>query len=156
MELITPDGKGPMPSSIGTYELISCTKLKNTSTTNEPFEERKKRIEEGRITPFEQINHRLCMIMTMLGRYSFEAILQPGETCELPTEDEVICVVFDEFDSDGIPFNIEDKTHGLLLCIEIFRSEMEYAMQHGSRDLLAKLKAAKAYPYSDLDRESVV
>jgi len=156
MELIDPDGEGPMPSSIGVYELISCTKHKNTSTTKEPFEERKKRIEEGRITTFEKINHRMCGIMTMVSLYSFETILNPGETCELPTEDETICLIFDEFDSDGVPFKVEGKQHGLLLCIEIFRSEMEYAMKHGSDELLAKLKKAEAYPYSDLEREPVV
>jgi len=156
MELIDPGGEGPMPSRIGTYELISCTKHKNTSTTKEPFEERKKRIEEGRITPFEKINQRICGNMTMVSRYSFEAILNPGETCELPTEDEIICVIFDKFGSDGVPFKVKGKQHGLLLCIEIFRSEMEYAMKHSSGELLAKLKKAKAYPYSDLDREPVV
>ncbi len=158
MELIDPDGEGPIPSSIGTYELISCTKHKNTSTTKEPLEERKKRIEEGHITPFEKINQRICGTMTTLVRYSFEAILNPNETCEVPVGDgnEIRYLIFDDFNSDGIPFKIEDKAHGLLLCIEVFISEMEYAMKYGTDRLLAKLKGANAYPYSDLNRAPVV
>jgi hypothetical protein len=40
--------------------------------------------------------------------------------------------------------------------MEVFRSEMEYAMEYGSTLLLDKLKAAGHYPYSDLDRGPVV
>jgi len=43
-----------------------------------------------------------------------------------------------------------------LLCIEIFRSEMEYSRKYGSRSLLTKLKEAGFYPYSDLNRKPVV
>jgi hypothetical protein len=41
----------------------------------------------------------------------------------------------------------------LLLCIEVFRSEMEYAMKNGSEALFRLLKERGYYhPYSDLDR----
>lgn len=158
MELIDPDGEGPVPSRMGTYELVSCTKHKNTSTTKEPPEERAKRIEEDHLTPFERIQHRMCGTMTTLARYSFQAILNPNETCEVPVGDSNgnRCLIFDDFNSDGTVFKVKDKTHGLLLCIEVFRSEMEYAMEHGCDRLLAKLKSANAYPYSDLDRDPVV
>jgi hypothetical protein len=64
--------------------------------------------------------------------------------------------VFDEWRKPRVPFRIGKRKHGLLLCIEIFRSEMEYAMEHGSQELLKRLKDASHYPYSDLDRELVV
>lgn len=158
MELIDPDGEGPIPSSIGTYELVSCTKHKNTGTTKETLEERKKRIEDDRITHFEKIHHRMCETMTTLACYSFETMLNPKETCEVPVGDgkDIRCLIFDDFNSDVTAFKIEEKTHGLLLCIEVFRSEMEYAMEHGCEKILAKLKSANAYPYSDLDRDPVV
>jgi len=44
---------------------------------------------------------------------------------------------------------------GLLVLIEIHRSEMEYAREHGGAKLLARLKRAGCYPFSDLDREPV-
>lgn len=53
-------------------------------------------------------------------------------------------------------FKIKEKSYGLLVCIEVFRSEMEYAMTHGSDGLFKKLKQKGFYPYSDLNREAVV
>jgi hypothetical protein len=154
MELIEPDGSGPKPNRKGTYEIITCTKL--TMPPLEPHEVRKKRIEEGRLSDFDKIECRMTGIMTRVGNYSFDAVLNPGETAEIPWEDdEVNCLVFDEFDTKGISFEIEGKKHCLLLCIEIFRSEMEYAKQFGSKLLLAKLKDSGFYPYSDLDRKPV-
>jgi len=61
----------------------------------------------------------------------------------------------DEYKPDGIGFDIAGKRHCLLLCLEVFPSEMEYAMENGSATVLAKLKAEGHYPYSDLDREPV-
>jgi hypothetical protein len=40
--------------------------------------------------------------------------------------------------------------------MEIFSAEMNYAMNEGSDKLFKKLKKAGYYPYSDLDRPSVV
>jgi len=96
-------------------------------------------------------------IMTTMGNYSYQAVINPGETAEIPWEDEETSyLIFDEFDTKGVPFEIEGKKHCLLLCIEIIRSEMEYARKFGSRSLLTKLKEAGFYPYSDLDRKPVV
>ena len=44
---------------------------------------------------------------------------------------------------------------GLLAIIEIFRSEMEFAREHGGEELLSQLKEHGHYPYSDLDRDPV-
>ena len=155
MELIEPDGSGPKPNRIGTYELVTCTKL--TMPPPENNEVRLKRLEEGRLTDFDKIESRMKGIMTGIGNYGFYAVLNPGETAEIPLEDgEVNYLLFDEFNPKGIPFEIEGKKHCLLLCIEIFRSEVEYARQHGSKLLLDKLKNAGFYPYSDLDRKPVV
>jgi len=43
----------------------------------------------------------------------------------------------------------------LLLCLQVFRSEMEFARENGSEELFKKLKQAGHYPYSDLDRQPV-
>jgi len=155
MELIEPDGSSPKPNYNGAYELITCTKL--TMPPPEPHEVRSKRIKEGQLSDFEKIECRMSGIMTGIGNYSFDAVIKAGETAEVPWgDDEEYCLVFDEFDTKGIPFEIEGKKHSLLLCIEIFRSEMEYAMEFGSKLLLAKLKDSGYYPYSDLDRRPVV
>lgn len=158
MELINPDGKGPRPNKLGTYEVVACTKQKDTPTPGEPFEEKKKRIEEDRLTPFERINSRLCGIMTAVGRYSSMATLQPGETAEIPLgeDDDLACVIFDSFDPKGIPFEIEGKRHGLLLCMEIHRSELNFARENTGRVLIDRLKQAGVYPYSDMDRDAIL
>lgn len=52
---------------------------------------------------------------------------------EFPREDVPNrCLILDENMPDGKEFFIGDRKHGLLLVIEVFRDEMEYAMEHGS------------------------
>jgi hypothetical protein len=144
MELIQPDGTGPVPNRNGTYELVAFTKLPYTSDTTETH-------------PFNLIERRTCGIFTAIASYSFEAKLEPGETMEIPEDDgQNKCIVFDEYKPDNKEFLIGNQKHGLLLVIEVFRDEMEYAMENGSQELLKKLKAKGYYPYSDLDRRSVI
>jgi hypothetical protein len=145
MELLEPDGSGPKPNRIGTYELVAFTKLKIP-----PPEEK-----AGTNHPFNKIERRMCGILTTVGRYSYEAVLNPGETCEVPAGEGKPnkCLIFDDYRTGTTAFEINGKKHCLLLCIEVFRSEMAYAMSHGSAGVLKKLKEKSYYPYSDLERE---
>lgn len=65
-------------------------------------------------------------------------------------------MIFDEYKPDGIGFDMAGKSHGLLLRLEVFPSEMRYAVENGSANLLARLKEEGYHPYSNLDRDSVV
>lgn len=143
LELINPDGYGPVESSIGTYELVAFTRL--------PYMENL----EG---DFDKIERRMCKVFTALGFYSKEARLNPRETCEVPQKEGKpnICLIFDEYAPDGKQFKIGDRKHGLLLVIEVFPEEMRYAMRNGGQKLLDLLKAKGHYPYSDMNREPVV
>ena len=141
MELIEPDGTGPLPSKVGTYELVAFTRHK----IDDPSSER----------AFKTIERRMCGVFTTLGRYSTQAILNPGETCEVPAKDRGRCVVLDEFTSAERRFLIGDRAHALLLCIEVFPEEMSFAMENGSGLLLDRLKSHGFYPFSDLDRQPV-
>ena len=142
MELLNLDGPNPKRNKIGTYELVAFTKH-NISGENEED------------TPFNTIERRFCGTFTTLGNYSFEAELNTLETCEVPVHENELnrCIVFDLY---GETFNIGKNNHFLMLCIEVFKKEMEYAMEHGSDSLLSKLKEAGHYPYSDLARAPVV
>lgn len=143
MELLDPAGNGPKPNRVGTYELVAFTK--------EPYNEK-----DGDETAFNLIERRVCGIFTAIGNYSFQAVLNPNETCEIPSDkDENICLVFDNYQPDGKGFVVDGRRHHLLLCLEVFRSEMEFARENGSESLLTKLKDAGYYPYSDLTREPV-
>jgi hypothetical protein len=151
MELIEHENKGPIPNRNGMYELVAFTRHKVSKKINE--------ITKGDSeNKFDKIERRVCGIFTSIGNYSYQAKLEPGETCEIPQDEgeENICLIFDEYKKDNTEFKINGKSYGLLVCIEIFRSEMEYAMKNGSAELFKKLKYKGYYPYSDLDREPVI
>lgn len=145
MELLDPDGNGPKKNRLGTYELVAFTKYDYNE--NEEIQ-----------TPFNLIERKACGFLTSIGMYSPQAILNPKETIEVPNGEskENTCLVFDLYEPDGKKFKIGNREHHLLLCMEVFRSEMEYARQNGSDELFKLLKEKGYYPYSDLDREPVI
>lgn len=151
MELIQPDDSVPIPSKIGTYELIAFTKHK---VSVEKFQVSNPESDE----PFQEIQRRVCAIFTVLGRYSAEAVLNPKETVEIPISRDSPnrYLVLEEFTVPKKDFIIGEKKHGLLLIIEVFRSEMDYARKNGADALLRLLRENGCYPYSDLDRDPVV
>ena len=145
MELLKPDGTGPIPNELGTYELVAFTKLDYIQDREET-------------NPFNLIERHICGMLTGIGFYSFDAKLNPLDTCEMPQKEGEpnLCLIFDEYKPDGKEFKIGDRKHGLLLIMEVHREEMEFAMENGTSKLIEKLKAKGYYPYSDLDRESVI
>ena len=62
------------------------------------------------------------------------------------------CLIFDIY---GEAAQTTSGSFGILAVIEVFRSEMAYAREHGGEALLTLLKTAGHYPYSDLDRTPV-
>ncbi len=145
MQLLNLDDNNPKKNRFGTYELLAFTKYDYDLNTEEQ-------------TPFSQIERKACGFLTLIGRYSSEAVLNPKDTIEVPTGDneENTCLIFDIYEPNGKKFLIGNEEHHLLLCIQIFRIEMEYARQNGGDELFKLLKENGAYPYSDLDREPVV
>jgi Suppressor of fused protein (SUFU) len=141
MELLEPDGTGPLPNQLGTYELVAFTKEAYDNSDDEH-------------TAFNQIERKICGILTSIGFFSRDAKLNPNETCEVPNEEgkENTCLVFDIYEPENKKFIIGNKQHHLLLVIQIFRSEMNFARENGSSELFVKLKQAGHYPYSDLNR----
>ncbi len=144
MELLEPDGTGPLPNRLGTYELVAFTKHDYNNS-------------EDIQTPFNLIERKICGIFTTIGFFSKEAVLNPNETCEIPNGEgeENSCLVFDLYQPDNKEFIIGDRKHHLLLCLQVFRSEMEFARENGSSELFKILKQAGHYPYSDLNRQTV-
>jgi hypothetical protein len=142
MELIEPDGSGPKPNRLGTYELVAFTK--HVADTLQG-------------SPYNKIERRLCGIFTVIGNYSKETKLEPGETAEIPADsgESIKCLLFDEWKKEGVEPQILEKQFGLLLCMEIHKTEMEYAMKNGGSALIEKLKEKGYYPFSDLDREPI-
>jgi len=141
MELIETNENEPLPNELGKYELVAFTKHQFVNEDND--------------NPFNTIERKICGIFTALGFYSREVALNVGDTCEIPSDTETednTCLILDFFDY----FFVDDKKYHLLVCIQLFRSEMEFAMKNGSKTLFEKLKEAGSYPYSDLDRKPVI
>ncbi len=137
MELLRLEGDIPMRGKLGTYELVAFTKEKIGTPD------------------FAKIERALCGIFTVLGNYSAGAVLNPLETCEIPDGEGKRCLVFDEYPSGG-KLDSGGRRHGLLLVIQVHEDEMAFAMKYGTKALLRRLRDRGCYPFSDLDRKSVV
>jgi hypothetical protein len=51
---------------------------------------------------------------------------------------------------------IDNKPYGILRCIGISRSEMEFKQEHGAAKLVSRLKRANIYPDTLVGRNSVI
>lgn len=106
-------------------------------------------------TAFGQAHQNISSLLNPIANYSEQAVLNPNETCEFPGDMERIggkCLIFSAY--QPAKQGIED--FGLLLVIEIHRSEVDYAREHGGQALLQLLRENGHYPYSDLARKPVV
>lgn len=155
MELIRPDGRGPHPHRQPGYELVAFTREKMPEVIRLDDEETNREK-----SPFDRVKSRLGNILTAVAEYGSEMDIASEDTCEIPgNEDEGVpgaCLIFASYPGEGPALRIEGMAHELLACIEIHRNEMLFAMNHGGIELLARLEEHGYFPYSDLDRPSVV
>jgi hypothetical protein len=143
-ELSEMPNQGSKNKVFRSYEMVMFTKL---PLSMDDAQKRK--------TPFGRVHRSINAFLNAMAPYSAEAELNPNETCEFPADMEEIggkCLIM-----DGYACHSDDlaKDFGLLLIIEIFRSEMDFARDNGGARLIAKLKKKGHYPYSDLNREPV-
>jgi hypothetical protein len=143
-ELSELPGEGSSNRVFGCYELVMFTK--------HPLDLDAAKDES---TPFGRAHMAINAILNHIAPYSAQATLNPNETCEFPADMPRVggrCLIF-----DGYPSYAEDEPaeFGLVVVIEVYRSEMEYARKNGGAKLLRRLKDKGHYPYSDLDRKPV-
>lgn len=160
-EVIEPQPSGgPKRGKLGRYELIACLREQFRSDPPGPGNS-----PDG-VSLREAAKRRsgVPLIQSMLNpiaRYSSVAVLNPGETVEIPGDDEDegargnLHVVLDAFPDAIGEFRILGERCGLLLCIAIYKSECDFARAQSTAKLLERLKAAGVYPYSDLTRRPV-
>lgn len=141
LELIAPDGAGAIPNEQGSYELVAFTK--NSPST-----------EASSQAAFEAMQERLAYILTLIGRYAFQAKLKPYNSIEIPEKGKEghIAVILDLYLPRQQGFVFKEKAHHLLLCMEVFPEELAFAKANSVEALLLRLEAAGHYPYSDLNR----
>lgn len=135
----------PKKSGIGYCELVACVPpAKGARKSTKKWDESETELVNSLLNP--------------IANYAFHAAVSPGETAEIPGDEgeENQCVVFDEFDTKGKPFEFAGERFGLLLCIRVLPSELAFARKKSGAALIEKLKAANVYPYSNLDRTPVV
>lgn len=108
-------------------------------------------------TSFGKEHSNINAILNCIAAYSSQAELNPNETCEFPEGMETVggkCLIFDRYETENTEPN--DEKFGVMLIIEVFRDEMNFAMENGGEALLTKLKEKGIYPYSNLNRDSVL
>lgn len=143
-ELSTSPTEGSSNEFHRTYELVMFTRRTLDLAVAEDTQ-----------TEFGAAHWNLQTILNLIARYSLEAALNPHDTCEFPEDMDDVggkCLIFDDYAC--ISDDVADR-FGLLLIIEVHRSEMEFAREEGTEELIKRLKEAGYYPYSDLERAPV-
>ena len=170
----------PSNRSFDAFELAIATRLTVKPQPGEPPAETKKpgffkRLfgrEKSVESPEEKKRDDLHRVLTNLAFYvcSDGVEVNGYDTLEFPQDidDEQLagrCFIFDELPAAApvpVPTSpderspLDGKRFGVLLAIEVFREEMDWAREQGTEKLVERLQAAGAYPFSDLDREPVV
>lgn len=116
-------------SALGNYELAVCSRKAEPWASN---------------------------FISQLSHYTVAAALNPGETMDIkpvvPKGSSVSAVLFDEIGS----FQFRGKAAGVLLCIGITAHELAACREGRVQEVLNALREKGIYPYTDLQRESVV
>ncbi|MBR4102891.1 MAG: suppressor of fused domain protein, partial [Thermoguttaceae bacterium] len=170
----------PSNRSFDAFELAIATRLTVKPQPGEaPAETKKpgffKRLfgrEKSVESPEEKKRDDLHRVLTNLAFYvcSDGVEVNGYDTLEFPQDfdDKQLagrCFIFDELPAAApvpVPTSpderspLDGKRFGVLLAIEVFREEMNWAREEGTKKLVERLQAAGAYPFSDLDREPVV
>lgn len=117
------------PNSLGQYELMICQRKDATWAPK---------------------------LISQLARYTTQDILSPNDTMEigpsLPQPTELSSLLFLPY----VKLNVNGKDAAVMLCIGITPDELEFIQKHDVEDLVSKLKSAGVYPFTDLDRKSVL
>ncbi|MFN0138223.1 MAG: suppressor of fused domain protein [Phycisphaerae bacterium] len=162
-EVMDPNpANGPLRNKLGRYELVACLRKAFSYSEEDSGSTTHEAETDSARGPAREGDRLVSRVLNPIARYSAMAVLQPGETAEIPeTEDaqpgdpDNLYVLFDEFELRG-DFNVLGERCGLLLCMPIHKRECDFARQNSGKELIARLKTAGVYPYSDLTRRPVV
>jgi len=95
-------------------------------------------------------------VISALAYYTLDARVDPGQTMDLgpsaPKGSRITAFLFDPLAS----IEVMGQRAGVLLCIGITSDELAACRRGMHERVLAALKAEGAYPFTDLDRHSVL
>lgn len=148
-ELIDEFGDGPKNKRFIAYEFCMFSPV-----------ELNLELAEDENSEMGKSHSQLNGMLNALAIYSFHAELNENETMEFPEDfgNDLggKCLILDAYIKNGNSLIINNKNFGLMVAINIHRSEMEYARRNGGEKLLTMLKERSIYPYSNLNREPIV
>jgi hypothetical protein len=133
---VTADLTGPdssqIPSSLGQYELMVCTR------------------EAADWAPG---------LISRLAKYTAEAVLEPFQTMDiataLPRGSTIAALLFVEPDLPTNEFHVQGERAGLLLCLGISAAELQACFDGRVGEVVRSLRTAGVFPFTDLQRPSV-
>lgn len=128
-----------LQNKLGLYDLVACTPLKID-------------LNEEANSEYNRTEDRIRLILTEIGRHSDKNVFENESIIRLTVESDDTFVVLSHFRSsmlNGAPYN-------LMLYMEINEKEFDFASEHGSYELIEKMKAKKIYPYSINTRKCVI
>ncbi len=95
-------------------------------------------------------------LISRLAHYTLRAELEPGETMDVgeaaPEGSTITAFLFCDYGQ----FEVRGRPAGLLLCLGITSDELEACRNGQTDNVLSALKAAGVYPFTDLERKSVL
>lgn len=118
-----------IPNCLGNYELAFCTKTDDSWGAG---------------------------LISQLAHYTMETALEPGETMDIspatPKGSSISAFLFCDYGE----FEVQGEKAGILMCIGITDSELELCQNGQSDEILSKLKKKNLFPFTNLNRKSVV
>lgn len=128
---LTGEDVGQLPSSLGHYELMICTR---------------------------QALPRAADFISRLACYTCDAELEAGQTMDIEEffEDSTLrAMLFTHPSEHPVHFEFLGQRYSLLLCVGITAEELTFARSRNDKELLALLKQHGVFPYTTPDRSSV-
>lgn len=116
-------------SEIGNYELMICTRSESKWAAG---------------------------IISDIAQYTLKKVVNPGDTMEIdfPDTSKLEALLFVE---QELPtYRFWGREYGILLCVGITKSELEYSFRTSTKSLLEILEKNEIIPYTDFDRDSVI
>jgi hypothetical protein len=117
----------------------------------------------GKIGRFELLTscdtEQWCVdVITNVGRQTLVELFEPGDTMDISawgTRFGLDGIIFEEVFCTKIRIGLRHENCGLLRCIGITKSELEFAREHGSQALIECLKRNGIYPTTIPHRPSI-
>jgi len=129
---MTGEESGQIPGEFESYELMVCTRVETKKAAD---------------------------IISRLARYTCDAKLSAGETMDIGEffgDRSIRAFLFCHPEEEPVRFELNQRHCGVLLCMGITKDELDLKIKEGSGALLALLKEKNVFPFTELNRSSVV